>query len=146
MNRLAAFIAFASLITLQAHAACTDFTGSWKGTCQNNSGRVTESSVMIMQNRCDTVVLSNRIFPIGQVIETHVPAIPGESNVAYEVMNFVNNCSELQYLYTGIATKPGQQPIQLNISTTYKRNGNFMVSELFQAQNNYRETCQYFLQ
>ncbi|MEK2688423.1 hypothetical protein [Bdellovibrio sp. GT3] len=146
MNRFLSMTLLASLISFQAHAACTDFAGTWKGTCQNNSGVVRHNTVTIMQNRCDTIVMENRIFPIGQIIETRVPSNPGESNVAYEVMNFVNNCADLKYLYTSIASKPGQPPVRIDLATTYKRNGNFMTSELVQSQNNYRETCQYFLQ
>ncbi|MGZ3782302.1 MAG: hypothetical protein ACXVCY_16750 [Pseudobdellovibrionaceae bacterium] len=146
IRRIASIALISSVIGFQAYANCTNFVGTWKGQCQSNSGQMRNKTVTIMQNACDTIVIENRIFPIGQVIETHIPAQPGETNVTYEVMNFTNNYSDLQYLYTAVATKPGQSPIQFNISTTYKRNGNFMVSESYQSENSYRETCQYFLQ
>lgn len=143
IRQLTAAICF-SLIAFQASAACTDFSGTWKGQCRDNSGQTRNLSLSIMQNGCDTVVIGDRIFPVGKVIETRIPN--GQYNVSYEVVNFVNNCSDLQYLYTGFADVPGQPQIRINTSTTYKRNGRFMVSDTYQSENNYHETCQYFQQ
>ena len=143
IRQLTAAIGF-SLIAFQASAACTDFSGIWNGQCRDNSGHTRNVSVGIMQNGCNTVILGQRIFPVGKVIETRIPN--GQYNVTYEVVNFVNNCSEMQYLYTGFAEVAGQPPIKLSTSTTYKRNGNFMISETYQAENNFHETCQYFQQ
>ncbi len=63
-------LGFALTLPIPPHATsdadvCPDFSGTWKGTCTDASGKTTQDTQTFTQQGCDTLASSNLSFNIG---------------------------------------------------------------------------------
>lgn len=144
---LASAVFCLTMITcFSASAAPANFNGNWFGSCRSNMNQERNSSVNIYHGS-HGVMIDNRNFRFGQVVETRIPTDPNEFpptfNVAFEVVNLTNNGSTMEYLYSGILRQYPSQPWQIVVKTKYSIINGLLVTTMNDLTTGFAETCHF---
>lgn len=73
-----------SMVADEGPTSCTNFSGTWTGTCTDSQGSHAETTTVVQQN-CDYITVDERYFPVGGIVSESSNSATYASSVSYSL-------------------------------------------------------------